>query len=55
MAKPRHREHRRMIEWYGRPYDPDDIDPFHLRLCLGAIAKRRDAGKAAYQKRQPKS
>jgi hypothetical protein len=55
MAKPRHREHRRMIEWYGGPYDPDDIDAFHLRLRLGAIAKRRHAGKTAYQKRQAKS
>jgi hypothetical protein len=55
MAKPRHREHRRMIEWYGGRYDPDDIDALHLRLRLGVIAKRRHAGKAAYQKRQANS
>jgi hypothetical protein len=55
MAKPRHREHRRMIEWYGGPYDPGDIDSFHLRLRLGAIAKRRHAGRAAYQTRQAKT
>ena len=52
MAKPRHREHRRMTQWYGSPYDPDDIGLLQLRLRLGAIAKRRHAGKAAYQKRQ---
>ena len=55
MARPRRREHRRMIEWYGGPYDPDDIDAFHLRLRLGAIAKRRHAAKAAYEKRQAKT
>jgi hypothetical protein len=49
---PRHRDHREVLEWYGRPYDPDDIDSFDLRLRLGAIAKRRSAGKAAFKRRQ---
>jgi hypothetical protein len=55
VTKPRHREHREMIEWHGGPYDPDDIDLFNLRLRLGTIAKRRHAGKAAFAKRKRKS
>lgn len=51
VTNPRHREHRQMVEWYGGPYDPDDIGLFELRLRLGQIAKRRHAGKAAYAKK----
>ena len=52
VSKPRHREHGRMLEWYGRPYDPNDIDLLAIRLRLGDIAKRRHAGKLAHQKRK---
>lgn len=55
MTNSRHRDHRRFIEWYGRPYDPDDLDLLHLRLRLGAIAKRRHAGLVAYGKSTAKS
>jgi hypothetical protein len=50
VADPRHRDHRELVEWYGGPYDPDDIDLVDLRRRLGAIAKRRHAGKAAFAK-----
>ena len=53
-AKPRHRDHRHLIEWYGGPYDPEDIDLLQTRLRLGAIAKRRHAGKAAFAKGKAK-
>jgi hypothetical protein len=49
-ADTRHRDHRELLEWYGGPYDPDDIDLSELRLRLGAIAKRRHAGKVAFAK-----
>lgn len=52
ISKPRHREHKRMLEWYGRPYDPDDIDALSIRRRLGDIAKRRRAIKLPYSKRQ---
>jgi hypothetical protein len=50
VANPRHHDHRELAEWYGGPYDPDDIDLVDLRRRLGAIAKRRHAGKAAFAK-----
>lgn len=46
----RHPEHRRLITWYGGPYDPDDIDLQRVRLRLGAMVQRREAGKAAFAK-----
>ena len=55
VANPHHSEHQRLIEWYGGPYDPDDLDRRALRLRLGAIAKRYRAGKAAFAKSQLKS
>ncbi len=55
VSKPRHKEHRHMLEWYGGPYDPDDMGLLHLRLRLGAIAKRRHAGQAAYAKSKLKT
>jgi len=47
VSKPRHSEHKRMLEWYGGSHDPNDIDALKLRLRLGTIAKRRHAGKLA--------
>jgi hypothetical protein len=52
LANPRHRDRRELIAWYGGPYDPEDMDIFNMRLRLGAIAKRRLAGKAAFARRK---
>jgi transposase len=52
VTSPKHPARRRMIEWYGGVYDPDDIDEFTISLRIGAIVKRRRAGKAAYAKRK---
>jgi hypothetical protein len=51
ISSPRHREHKRVLEWYGGPFNPDDIDDLTLRLRLGDIAKRCRDGKLSYQKR----
>lgn len=51
ISNRRHREHRNMLEWYGGPYDPNEIDVLTAKLRLGAIAKRRHAGKISQQKR----
>jgi hypothetical protein len=55
MANPKHSEHRHLVEWYGEPFDPDDIDLPNLSLRVGALAKRRQAGKLAYAKSRTKS
>ena len=31
-----HEEHDRMREWYGGPFDPEDIDEQRIRLVLGS-------------------
>jgi hypothetical protein len=46
IADPNDEEHDSWIEWYDgfewydRPYDPDDINAYSLRLRLGDIARR---------------
>jgi hypothetical protein len=44
-----------MIKWYGGPHVPDDMDLINLRLRRGAIAKRRQHGKAAVARSGRKS
>ena len=41
VGKPRHPEHKRMIEWYGKPYDPADIDERRIRRLIEDMAARR--------------
>jgi hypothetical protein len=38
---PTHEEHARMVEWYGRLFDPNDIDEKRIRMILGMFADRR--------------
>lgn len=52
IADPDHEEHGELRQWYGGPYDPDDIDELITKRRVAAIAIRRAAGKAAYAKRQ---
>lgn len=35
------RQKREMLAWYGRPYDPDDIDEAQIRSTLNRIANAR--------------
>ena len=51
LADPNHKEHAEVIEWLGRPYDPDTLDELITKRRVAAIAIRRAAGKAAYAKR----
>jgi hypothetical protein len=55
VREPRHPEHRRMLEWYGGAYDPDDADLPLIRRRIGLLANRRAAGQAAYAKSRRKS
>lgn len=38
---PAHEEHRRMLQWYGGPFDPADIDEKRVRRILRWFADRR--------------
>ena len=52
---PRHSEHDDATEWhlgcYGKAFDPNEIDERDAKLRIGAIAKRRAAGKASQAKK----
>ncbi|WP_226019814.1 plasmid pRiA4b ORF-3 family protein [Novosphingobium sp. FKTRR1] len=48
MAKPRHPEHKSVLQWYGRPFDPEDIGSHEIRARMAKLAKRRASGKAAH-------
>lgn len=52
MAKPRHPEHKSVLQWYGRPFDPNDISPNDIRARMATLAKRRASGKAAHATRK---
>ncbi len=47
---PRHDEHPRMLEWYGGPYDPNDIGLPDIHRRIAVLAKRRRTGQIAYTK-----
>lgn len=38
---PLHEDHEQMVTWYGKPFDPLDIDERGTRLRLSALAARR--------------
>ena len=38
---PAHKEHTRMLEWYGGPFDPADINEQHIRRVLSWFVDRR--------------
>ena len=55
IADPEHPEHKDATEWhhgcYGQPFDPGTLDELDARLAIGAIAKRRAAGRASQAKK----
>ena len=38
---PLHEEHEQLVTWYGKPFDPVDIDERSMRLRLSTLAARR--------------
>lgn len=52
MAKPKHPERKRLIEWYGRVFEPEDIDLPTVQANIAKLARRRAIGKAAFAKSQ---
>ncbi|WP_272870967.1 plasmid pRiA4b ORF-3 family protein [Agrobacterium tumefaciens] len=52
MTKPRHKQHRQVVEWYGRPFEPEDISVATISEKLAKLARRRTLGKAGFAKSQ---
>lgn len=50
MADPRHPEHDSVTTWFGRRFDPADIDVPTITQRLEKLARRRAVGKAAFEK-----
>ena len=44
-----HEEHDRMVEWYGGPFDPEDIDEQRTRSVLKMFAARRRGPLASHR------
>ena len=38
---PLHEEHGETVTWYGKPFDPHDIDESRIRQVLSSLAARR--------------
>ena len=51
-SRPRSRDHKRMVEWYGGSFDPSILDIATITDRLGKLARRRILGKAARTKSQ---
>ncbi|KJS35198.1 MAG: hypothetical protein VR74_17755 [Hyphomonas sp. BRH_c22] len=45
ISDPSHEEHDQMLNWYGRKFDPQNIDRQTVRLWFGSLAKARPAKK----------
>lgn len=41
IAQPGHEDHDRMLEWYGKAFEPDDIDERLIRMIVEDFAARR--------------
>ena len=54
MARPRHPERKRLIEWYGGLFDPNDLSLDEVQKRFSKLARRRDLGKAAAAKAKAK-
>lgn len=50
MTKSRHPDRRRLVTWYGRVFDPDDIDASAINARMAKLARRRALGKAGFAK-----
>ena len=50
MAEPTDPERDSVMTWYGRPFDPTDIDLDAITVRLAKLARRRAQGKAGFEK-----
>lgn len=52
MANPKHEDHARMLEWYGKRFDPEDIDERRLHMIINDFAARRRGPLKRHRSRQ---
>ena len=52
MAKPRHPERRGLLQWHGRPFNPDDIDLPEINSRIGKIVGAPPRGKTTKPQRK---
>lgn len=50
MAKPRSRNHHRMVAWYGSVFDLNDLDKGTIAKGVEMLVRRRAVGKSSYAK-----
>lgn len=50
IANPKHKQHRELKRWYGRPYNPGHVDVDEILARIGKLARRRALGKAGFEK-----
>ena len=46
---PTHEEHQALLDWYGGPFDPSDLDETPARLGLKDMAQRRRGALASHR------
>ncbi|CTQ47395.1 plasmid pRiA4b ORF-3 family protein [Roseibium aggregatum] len=52
MSKPRHPQHRELVQWYGSRFDPSDISVDLINQRIAKLARRRTLGKAGFARSQ---
>lgn len=50
MADPEDERHAGAVAWYGRRFDPDDIDRAAIDAALERVVRKRAQGRAGYMK-----
>jgi len=54
MRDPTHERHAEQSRWYGRPFDPAEIDHPEITVRLAKLVRRREIGKASHAKNRNK-
>lgn len=50
---PLHEVHNEVLTWYGKPFDPVDIDEWWVRLRLATLAARRRGALKRHRRATP--
>ncbi len=54
MGDPTHERHAELSRWYGRPFDPEEVDHPEITVRLTKLVRRREIGKASHAKNRNK-